>query len=279
MIAEVKDNKLVFKIEDSFQIFGQSFNRIRCFLPITENLDLSSLPDVWDIKGRQDLLHAFKGFSSEKDRKEILEGYKHFITRYLLRDCIESFALGLDHLYSILMIRNTQFVPGTSFYAGLTEREQKQIKDFERVGLYRRRDGKIQRLKKDLGLEISKDHHKVVAGLKGIRDCLSHSNGIVMPEYGSKTAEPNVMEFSWLAFSVHAVGVQTGKKFEVRAGIELPEASNIIMDLKSHSKTFKVGEHLTFSSYEVFEIAYSLNLVATQYVKGAANLIKSEKAA
>ncbi len=279
MIAKVEGDKLVFKIEDSFKIFRQSFNRVTCFLPITENLDFSSLPDVWEISGREGFLHTFKAFSSDENKKEILEGYRHFASLYMLRDCIESFALGLDHLYSILMIRNTTFIPGTSFYAGLNEEEQKRIKDFERVGLYRPRDGKIQKLKKDFGLEISEDHRKVIAGLKDIRDCLSHSNGVVMPKYGIKTTEQNLMKFSWLAFSIYAVGAETGKKFEVKAGQKLSEPSQIVMKLETHNKAFNVGVQLAFSACEVFEIAYSLNLAIAQYIQGAANLIKSEKVA
>jgi hypothetical protein len=261
-LTQIKKQK-VLRIEDSVIVFAQSFNRLLHYIPLTENLDKSCLPKRWGIKGNQGLLHEVSAPSNEQDRKGLLEGFQNLTYRYLLRDCIESFALSLDDLYATLQLCKKKAI------SNLDEEDRKNAERFASAGIYRKKDGKLQRLKKDFGLELSDDYRQIIAGLKDIRDCLSHSAGIVMPRHGKQISKPDERQFSWLSLHAHVIGEASGKRYEAEVGDDFPEPVNLMVEPKMHHKTFKIGHHLIFSSSEAFDIANSLKLVFDNYIKQA----------
>lgn len=254
---------IVLKIEDSVIVFAQSFNRLLHYIPMTDNLDVSFLPKRWGIKGRQGLIHQIPTPSNEKDIIQLIEGFQNLTYRYLLRDCIESFALSLDDLYATLQLYKKKNI------SNLDEGDRQKAESFARAGIYRKKDGKLQRLKKDFGLELPENYRLVISGLKDIRDCLSHSAGIVMPHHGRKTSKRDEREFSWLSLHLHAIGKDTRKRYEVEAGSHFPEPVTLMAESVMHKKRFKIGHHLIFSSSETFDIANSLKLVFENYIDEA----------
>lgn len=249
------------QVEDSIMIFAQSFNRLMMFLPIIGNLNQSCLPQKWQIKGRQGLINDVRPPVDDKEKAYVLESFQHLTYRHLLRDCIESFALGLDDFYTILKLREKGSIQN------LTEEDRDKAVKFANAGLFRKKDGKLQQLKKDFGLEIPEDYRQVISSLKDIRDCLSHSAGVVMPHHGLQTSKPDERKFSWFFLSVFAVGNASKKRYEVNAaGQKFPEPVTLMMETKTHYKNYKIGEFLLFSQEEAFEIANSLKVVFERYI-------------
>ena len=64
------------------------------------------------------------------------------------------------------------------------------------------------------------------------------------------------------------MGIESGETFGVKIGEPLKEESNIgcKIELADHSKSFRIGEQLSFSSKEAYEIGWSLQMVARKYL-------------
>jgi len=262
---EIKTDKIekALKLENTPMVFAHSFNRILYYLPLTENLDISCLPEVWDMKVNEGLVNIPPPLPDKKDQKKLLDGYKIIMYRYLLRDCIESFALALDDLYAVLQVRQKGGIKN------LKEEDRKKAKSFAQMGIYRKKDGKLQRLKKDFGLELPEDNRKALSGLKDIRDCLSHNNGLIMPHHGQKTGQRYERKFSWFTNKVYALGKTTGKKYDPTSSILPKEEVSLKIELIPNEKIFKTNEYITFSPGEVFDISYSLKLSIMKLVENA----------
>ena len=151
-------------------------------------------------------------------------------------------------------------------FESLSEDEKKLLKNFEKAGLSNE-DGKVQLLKKRFNLILSKDYNIIVSSLKDIRNCFAHGNGFVRKKDGKKDGEKR--KFHWATFSIFGIGTTSGKKVEIEIGKRLEEEINICgkIDTKDHYKSFEVGEQLSFSSTETYEMAWSLKLVANEYIK------------
>ena len=258
-----QSKKRVLRIEDSVTVFGQSFSRLIYYTSLASNLDTSCFPDQWGITSNQGVLHEGTMPVKEQDQKGLLEGFQNLTYRYLLRDCIESFALSLDDLYATLQLYEKKAI------SNLDEEDRKQAEKFARVGIYRKKEGKLQRLKKDFGLELPNKYRSIISSLKDIRDCLSHSAGIVAPHHGKEVSQSDEREFSWFSLHAHAIGKISETRYEVMVGDEFPEPVNLILEPKPHTKTFKIGHHLIFSPSEAFDIANSLNLILEHYIDEA----------
>ncbi|MDP7143214.1 MAG: hypothetical protein QF692_01820 [Alphaproteobacteria bacterium] len=263
MQSKTQNQKRVLRIEHSLVVFAQSFNRLLYYIPLADNLDVSCFPDRWGIISNQGVLHEGTVPVTKQDEKGLLEGFQNLTYRYLLRDCIESFALSLDDLYATLQVYEKKSP------SNLDEEDRKKAESFARAGIYRKKEGKLQRLKKDFGLKLPEDYRSIISGLKDIRDCLSHSAGIVMPHHGNKVSQSDEREFSWLSLHAHAIGKMSGKRYEIEVGDEFPEPVTLQVEPRPHAKTFKIGHHLIFSPGEAFDIANSLNLVLEQYIDEA----------
>lgn len=103
-----EDKKIEFSVEKCFKTFDQSFNRIKYFICIAENLTEKQLPSFWSIQNPGGISYGVNEPDS-KNKPLIVEGYKHFIKCYVLRDCIESFSLSLDKLFLILLIHGKKY--------------------------------------------------------------------------------------------------------------------------------------------------------------------------
>lgn len=269
------NDKIELPIENCFKLFEQSFNRVKYFSCITDNMDISDLPDDWTIKNETGLSYSIK--EPESDRKEYLvEGYKHFVQCYLVRDCIETFALCLDNLFFILLLHGKTAPSNQTLYGSLSDEDKKLWGDFRNKGLYGK-DGKIRLLKKQFNLELSDPYKKIISGLKDLRDCLTHNNGIVNDRYGEQVNE-GVRKFHWATITIFGIGVKSGKINKIEIGKQLKEETNVCikLDTQDHSKPFKIGEQLSFSSTETYEIAWSLQLVAQEYLREIKKIFISE---
>lgn len=103
-----KKNRIELPLEKSLKPFEQSFNRVKYFSQITENISTEIFPSSWEIKSKSGVSYMIK--APEEDKKEyVLDGYKHFVLRYLTRDCIESFALSLDNLFSDYFLMEKEY--------------------------------------------------------------------------------------------------------------------------------------------------------------------------
>ena len=161
-----------------FRLFDQSFNRVKYFTCIVDSVDVENLPTEWTIKGNRSGMGY--GMNPPKEKERLLEGFQFSLRRYLVRDAIESFALCLDEICFVLLLLSEtkrKLAAGQSLYDALNDDEKQFLQNFRSKGLSPK-DGKVGLLKQKFELEISEPSKRIIKGLKDIRDCLSHRNGI-----------------------------------------------------------------------------------------------------
>lgn len=267
--------KINLPINECFKLFKQSFNRIKYFSCIMDNLSATALPDTWEIKNESGIIYGIQE-PDDKLKELLIHSCGHFMQRYLVRDSIESFASCLDKLFFILLLRGKKILSNQTFYNLLSDEEKKHFKKFEKVGLSGK-EGKIQQLKSMFNLELPEEYNRIIVDLRDIRNCLAHSNGVVRNCDGKKDSKEK-RKFHWATFSIFGIGVKSGKKFEIEFNKPFEEEANICgkLDLKDNFKSFKIGERLSFSSSETYEIAWSLQLVADKYLKEINTIILSQ---
>lgn len=253
---EVKNVKL--RVESCFKQFDESFNRVKYFSCISDNLKETDLPLDWSIQNPNSISY---GMGNPDNLDYILKGYQHFIQRYLVRDCIESFSLSLDELFFALTINGKRFRPNQSIKEGLSESEFASITSFQWKGL----SDKVRKLESLYDLILSAEHKELIDSLKDIRNCFAHSNGIVRPIDGKECNHGR--KFKWKSFHVFLQGVDSGEKLALEIGVPLKEASNVCVQFVEYSRSFKVGESMSFSSKETYEIAWSLQMVGLDYIQ------------
>ena len=100
----------------------------------------------------------------------------------------------------------------------------------------------------------------VIKSLNDIRNCLSHSSGIVRPQDGQKDEE-NYRKFKWIIFSASVRGNETGKIYELEVGKSYDEDATIILELTEHERRFKVGQQLSFKTLDIYEMAFTLQRI------------------
>lgn len=247
-----------------FELFDQSFNRVKYFLCISDNVCTDSLPSEWRILNESGMNYGVH--DPAENTVHLIDGYKFFIRRYLVRDVIESFALCLDKLCFLKLLDGKTLTASQSLRDALTKKEKSRLNTFEFKGL----KGKLEILEADFGLVIPEQHADAINSLTDIRNCFAHNNGYVRPNDGLETEEGK-REFQWLAFSLFLEGA-SGREYEVVLGEPLQEESNVCLRLERNTKAFKISEPLSFSSVETYEIALSLHLAATEYLKSVASL-------
>lgn len=125
-------------IQNCFTFFDQSFKRIYYFLQIIDNLKTNQLLDE-GIKISSGIVFSRDIVLDSDKKRYLIDGYKHFIRGYLLRDCIESFSLCLDELcFLMLLHKKTIKIPsgvdlssGRSCETLLTEKEKEFLEKLD----------------------------------------------------------------------------------------------------------------------------------------------------
>lgn len=160
----------------------------------------------------------------------------------------------------------------------LSAEDKKLLELFRNHGIYGK-TGKVKLLKKYFNLELPEPHSRIISNLKDIRDCLSHRNGIVGQADGAEDSEGN-RKFHWATFEIFCIGEESGKKFELEFDKPLAEAATLCarIDTKDNFKSFKVGESLSFSSSEAYEIAWSLQMITQEYLRQINEKVLTRKA-
>lgn len=252
-------------LESCFKSFQQSFNRVKYFSCITSNLDLEILPTDWGIQNPSGLSYSIKKPETNEQKQMILDGYKHFIHCYLVRDSIESFAASLDYLFLTLLLHGKKVRAKQSLWDSLSAKEQDLMNEFEGASLSSKA-GKFQLLKKHFNVELEKDFKKIIPTLKDIRNCFSHGNGFVRKTDGKKDGKGK-RKFIWKTAHVFAKGIETGTEYPIEFGQPFKEEVHVCLQIKDHEKSFEIGDQLSFTPAETYEIAVSLQQVAKNLIK------------
>ena len=248
-------------INECFKTFDRSFNRLKYFSCLASNLDFEKFPEIWGIQNTRGLTYEVQPLQTQEEKQNILHGYKHFIHLYLVRDCIESFAISLDHIIFALLINGKEgfLVADPTLDELLSDEEKKLLKKFERSGL----EGKIKLLKERFKVELMEDNEKIISGLNQIRNCLSHNNGLVRKNDGEQGIEHH-RKFTWKTISIVFKGNDTGNEFYIKPNETYTTLENgwAWPKIENRDKSFKIDQPLYFTPAESYEIAYSLNQVA-----------------
>ena len=260
-------------VENCFKLFGESFSRVKLFTIIGENIAINNLPNEWGIKNDSGITYSVEPPPEDK-RDYVVNGFKHFLQCYLVRDCIEGFMLSLDNLYFLLSLRGKKMKFNQPLLNVLTQEEIKDYNDFTRKGLSKK-DGKIKALKDKFGLELSEENKTIANSLKDIRDCLTHGNGVVKKKYGSD-AKDGKRKFTWQAISIFLQSKESKKRYKIEFGkkisdyvgeIKEQDTIDMYLEIKERLKDCGIGEQLTFSPAETYEIAYSLQMIGLEYIQ------------
>jgi hypothetical protein len=268
--------QIILSPNKCFKAFDQSFNRIKYFSCIADNISESSFPTEWFIQNNPTGLSYGMKKPTEDNYLMLVNGFKYYMQRYLTRDCIENFSLCLDELFFILLANDKTIPHGKKLLECLSEEELKLFTKFNKVlGL----EKKVELLEKHFNISILPDHKKIITSLKDIRNCLSHNNGIVRETDGEEDPTDNQKrKFHWAVFKFFTVG-KSGTQFSIEFGKPLPEESEICMkqELQNHYKSFQIYHPLSFSSADTYEIALSLQLIALRYLDGVSKIINQNQ--
>lgn len=263
----MEEQRIEYKlsINSCFKALDRSFSRVKYFSCIASNLNFEGFPTSWQIQNPSGLNYMVSTPKNEEEQQIILESYKHFMHCYLVRDCIESFAISLDRLFLTLLVCGKKVLTGQTLYDVLNDEEKKALKNFDKVGLSSKK-GKIFLFKKHFGIEISDEHKDIIDSLKDIRNCFAHGNGFVRSSDGKEVGSEE-RKFTWRTISIFAKGEESGREFPIVFDKLMPEAGMISMRLENHQKLFKVRQQLSFTPAETYEIAFSLQQVARNLMK------------
>lgn len=257
----------------TFEPFDQSFNRMKYFGQIIDSITTDQLPNSWAIKDTSGIINHH-GTPNTEQRKLLLEGAKKCMHRYMVRDCIEGFALSLDKLCFFLLF----FADGTvrmktnqRFHDILSDKDKEYLKKFSRKGISPK-DGKIKELQKEFGLVLPEEYKTVIKGLKDVRDCVSHHNSIVREADGERINE-NECKFTWLTMRVFHVDEITKERELLEFDKLYENAGHVSISIDQNEKVFNIGEPITFSRAEAYEIARSLSYIRDEYFKLAREIM------
>jgi hypothetical protein len=265
----MEHGRVAISVNNCFRLLDQSVNRVNYFSCITDNLTVLSLPVDWKIINKTGINYSLGNLQDNKN-DHLLNGYKHFIQCYLIRDCVESFAMCLDELFFVLLLNGKTVPSSATLVDALSDKEKNELERFRNYGLYgtNGKDGKIQALKKCFGIDLPPQYKKIILSLKNIRDCLTHHNGIVREKDGI-SGKNKTRKFHWATLSFFILGNQSGKRQELVPNTLVKEESSICIkfEIENHHKIFNIGDQLYFTAAESYEIAFSLKQVSNQYIE------------
>jgi hypothetical protein len=274
-MADIETLQLNISPQKCFRPFDRSFQRVKYFSCVVDGMSPADLPSEWLIESASGIGFGMQE-PTEEFQKEIVEWFRVFTKRWLVRDCVESFALSLDRLCEALMlmgIKRRRIKSGQRLKEIFTDSEAQFIKDFSNAGLTGKR-GKVRRLQDEFGIELVEERKKIIRGLKDIRDCLSHRNGVV-GESDGEAASPEEGRFHWLTTHLYIEDVKTGIQLPLEVGRVYENGGDVCMQIIQHEKCVTLGNSLRFSSVEAYEIAQSLQWVAQGYLTSANEVMKA----
>lgn len=257
--------KFTLDLADCFIEFNHSVNRVNLFSCIAQNITEEDLPRNWIIKNDNGVDYGINANPDNDERNYILNGYKHFVQLYLVRDLIETFALSLDTLFMVLLA-DGKTSQGGYLIDLLNEDDLAELKDFKQTGLTKKKKGKIEKLQSRFGLELSQESNSIIKSLRDIRNCFAHTNGRVRETDGAE-AEGNKRKFVWKTMKIWAENEDTGETFAVKSNELVPAGLAVKTKIDTHEKSYTVGDSLSFTPVESYEIAFSLGTVVQEYLQ------------
>ena len=222
-----KNPPLVLSVEKCFTSFNQSAQRLQYFLCIANNISTSALPDEWYFLHSSGMRYTITKPPLEK-HEYLIDGFRHSLHGYVVRDCIESFSVSLDQVHFAILLHGKTIRSGENIFDALSENEKKKQKDFEWKGL----SAKFSRLLNAYGIDIG-PLQGAIDSLKSIRDCFAHSNGIVRQSDGLPY-EGGKRRFTWTTISIYLVGEDSGKEYPLILDTTLSEASLVQIRFTDH---------------------------------------------
>jgi hypothetical protein len=261
----MSEKTILLSPKKCFSFFDQSFNRVKYFSCIAENTQLTHLPTEWVIKTDTGLNYGMQP-PEEKQQSYILAGYQHFMQCYLVRDCIESFALCLDEFFLLLLLNGKRIHSSQRPLDALSPDEAKNLRNFNKASVA----DKIKKLQSTFGITLEENDKNSINSLRDIRNRLAHNNGIVRESDGT-AGENGKRLFQWTTMTVFGTGETTGERQNLKKmiGKTLTEDTNFFIEFKPQKKEFTVGEQLYFSAQESYEIARSLEKAALALIQSA----------
>lgn len=165
-----------------------------------------------------------------------------------LRELMEHLALTLDRIhYAALFVLAQTNRTGAAKLGGDLDAIQKTFAT--RLGV----PEKFEKLRKRFG--ITTVEHERAASLYRVRNCLTHSLGVV---HAKAAADNGELKVQWAGWVTEARGVESQQSYsfaELRAA-PLREDAQIVMRFVERERVFRVGERITFTHQELSEMCF-----------------------
>ena len=200
---------------------------------------------------------------------EVSQNLKEWVLQNGFRDAVEFLSVFLESIHSVctfwsLVQRQNggQVLTGMDWQSA-TESEPKK---FHRLGL----PDKLDHLRDTHGINVEPAVLKSILSANSARNCLVHRNGIV----SEKDADSGVLVVSWKRMKL--IAIDEDGEHELKTGVVYEKATTIAMKFVEESKSFNLGDSISFSPLEFQSIAWALflfgnDLTATLSDWGIAN--------
>jgi len=200
---------------------------------------------------------------------EVSRNLKEWVLRNGFRDAVEFLSAFLESIHSVYTFWSlVQKQNGGQILTGLdwqyaTESEPKK---FHRLGF----PDKLDHLRDSHGVNVDPAVLKNILSANSARNCLVHRNGIV----SEKDANSGQLVVSWRRMKV--IAIDEDGEHELKTGIVYEKATTIALKFVEESKSFDLGDSISFSPQEFQNIAWALflfgnDLTATLSEWGQAN--------
>jgi hypothetical protein len=182
---------------------------------------------------------------------EFKQEFSLWVTGCGLREMLEHYALFLDSIHHYcLIVQQAKGLLGE-------RRPEKEQREFVRRGI----------IEKLLSLndkfEIAPSEPTTIGQLYAARNCLTHALGILRPQ---DCNDQGAFKLAWAAHETIAVGTETGNVVPVpdliRSGQRTLEETQIHMRLVQRERSFNVGDKLSFSQQDLWELCFFFNAQA-----------------
>jgi hypothetical protein len=185
---------------------------------------------------------------------------QHFASWLLsgaFRDALEAVSAYLEEAYRVLCLWTLapkDGVEGAFSQEQWEEAYANRPKRFHRLGL----PDKFKRLHEEFGLRLPEDAEKQLLEFNAVRNCLVHRGGVVQQADAKPSGD---LAVHWNRVSMVAKGPE-GER-ELIPGLVIKEGESIVMRSIPQTKTFPLGEAVSFDVEEFAGIYFTL-LVAME---------------
>lgn len=184
------------------------------------------------------------------DSEVLKKRYRTWVLTSGFRDAIELASGFLDRIRPIcalLKLAGVRVPKPTNLQNVMSADESK----FKKYGLPRR----IEYFKEKCGLKCNPDHTQAILSINGARNCLVHRYGLVTEKDADRGGK---LRIAWRRPRLFAKD-KDGKERDMIPPCRLEPGEPLLMSFSTMSRSFNVGETISFTPQEFCEICFTIS--------------------